>query len=82
MINLISFCDHVTHPVDQGKVVIVIDLDFSNAFYTVSHRILLEKLVAHGLDRFTLVWVKKWLDGRVQRVVVNGFKTTSHLSSH
>ncbi|KAK4819811.1 hypothetical protein QYF61_011830 [Mycteria americana] len=34
--------------------------------------ILLEKLAAHGLDGCTLPWVKNWLDGRAQRVVVNG----------
>ncbi|KAK4824549.1 hypothetical protein QYF61_016153 [Mycteria americana] len=39
---------------------------------TVSHGILLEKLAAHGLDGCTLRWVKNWLDGRAQRVVVNG----------
>ncbi|KAK4827153.1 hypothetical protein QYF61_015107 [Mycteria americana] len=37
-----------------------------------SHGILLEKLAAHGLDGCTLRWVKNWLDGRAQRVVVNG----------
>ncbi|KAK4831975.1 hypothetical protein QYF61_020358 [Mycteria americana] len=42
------------------------------AFDTVSHSILLEKLAAHGLDGCTLRWVKNWLDGRAQRVVVNG----------
>ncbi|NXM05873.1 RTJK polymerase, partial [Tyrannus savana] len=44
----------------------------SKAFDTVSHSILLEKLAAHGLDRCTLCWVKNWLDGRAQRVLVNG----------
>ncbi|KAK4806863.1 hypothetical protein QYF61_012584 [Mycteria americana] len=34
--------------------------------------ILLDKLAAHGLDGCTLRWVKNWLDGRAQRVVVNG----------
>ncbi|KAK4828513.1 hypothetical protein QYF61_026784 [Mycteria americana] len=38
----------------------------------VSHSILLEKLAAHGLDGCTLHWVKNWLDGWAQRVVVNG----------
>ncbi|KAK4810686.1 hypothetical protein QYF61_007486 [Mycteria americana] len=33
---------------------------------------LLEKLAAHGLDGYTLHWVKNWLDGWAQRVVVNG----------
>ncbi|KAK4813570.1 hypothetical protein QYF61_010495 [Mycteria americana] len=47
-------------------------LDFSKAFNAVSHSILLEKLAAHGLDGCTLRWVKNWLDGQAQRVVVNG----------
>ncbi|KAK4817476.1 hypothetical protein QYF61_015810 [Mycteria americana] len=70
--NLISFYDKVTHLVDEGKAVDVVYLDFSKVFDTVSHSILLEKLAAHGLDRCTLHWVKNRLDGRAQRVVVNG----------
>ena len=57
--NLISFYDQVTRLVDEGKAVHVIYLDFSKAFDTVSHSILLEKLAAHGLDECTLRWVKK-----------------------
>ncbi|KAK4808189.1 hypothetical protein QYF61_001221 [Mycteria americana] len=70
--NLISFYDKVTRLVDEGKAVDVVYLDFSKAFDTVSHSILLEKLAARGLDGCTLCWVKNWLDGRTQRVVVNG----------
>ncbi|KAK4813827.1 hypothetical protein QYF61_001831 [Mycteria americana] len=70
--NLISFYDKVTHLVDEGKAVDVVYLDFSKAFDMVSHSILLEKLAAHGLDGCPLRWVKNWLDGRAQRVVVNG----------
>ncbi|KAK4832422.1 hypothetical protein QYF61_023101 [Mycteria americana] len=70
--NLISFYTKVTHLVDEGKAVDVVYLDFSKAFDIVSHSILLEKLAAHGLDGCTLLWVKNWLDGRAQRVVVNG----------
>ncbi|KAF1544809.1 hypothetical protein FQV19_0013932, partial [Eudyptula minor] len=54
--NLISFYDQVTRLVDEGKAVDVVYLDFSKAFDTVSHSILLEKLAAHGLDRCTLRW--------------------------
>ncbi|KAK4827945.1 hypothetical protein QYF61_022560 [Mycteria americana] len=70
--NLISFYDKVTCLVDEGKAVDVVYLDFSKAFDTVSHGILLEKLAAHGLDGCTLRWVKNWLDGQAQRAVVNG----------
>ncbi|KAK4815580.1 hypothetical protein QYF61_004097 [Mycteria americana] len=70
--NLISFYDKVTHLMDEGKAVDVVYLDFSKAFDTVSHSILLETLAAHGLDGCTLRWVKNWLDGQAQRVVVNG----------
>ncbi|KAK4819997.1 hypothetical protein QYF61_017376 [Mycteria americana] len=62
----------VTRLVDEGKAVDFVYLDFSKAFGMVSHSILLEKLAAHGLDRSTLHCVKNWLDGRAQRVVVNG----------
>ncbi|KAK4817377.1 hypothetical protein QYF61_011444 [Mycteria americana] len=72
LVNLISFYNKVTHLVDEGKAVDVVYLDFSKAFDMVSHSILLEKLAAHGLDGCTLRWVKNWLGGRAQRVVVNG----------
>ena len=74
--NLISVYDLVTHLVDEGKAVDVVYLDFSKAFGTVSHSILLQKLAAHGLDRYTLSWVRNWLEGRAQRVVVNGVKSS------
>jgi len=61
--NVISFYDQVTRLVDEGQTVDVSYVDVSRAFDTVSHSILLEKLVAHGLDRCTLCWVQKWLNG-------------------
>ena len=44
-------------------------------FDTVTHNILVEKLAVHCLDGCLLQWVKHWLDGHVQRVVVNGVKS-------
>ena len=58
------------------KAVDVVYLDFSKAFDTVSYSILLQKLAARGLDRYTLGWVMNWLEGRAQRVVVNGVKSS------
>ena len=58
--NLISFYKKVTRLVDEGQAVDVVYLDFSKAFDTVPHNILVEKLAAHGLDGCTLRWVKHW----------------------
>ncbi|PKU49695.1 rna-directed dna polymerase from mobile element jockey-like [Limosa lapponica baueri] len=74
--NLISFYDHVTRLLDQGKAVDVAYLDFGKAFDTVPHSVLLEKLANHGTDKCTLHWVKNWLDGRAQRVVINRVKSS------
>ena len=74
--NLISFYDKVTCVVDEGKAVNVVYLGFRKAFDTVPHNILMENLAAHGLDGCTLRWMKHWLDGQAQRVVVNGVKSS------
>jgi len=76
--NLVSFHGQVTHLVDEGKAVNVIYLDFK-AFDIVSHSVLLEKLAAHGLDGCALRWVKNWLNGQAQRVVVDGAKSSWQL---
>ncbi|PKU42809.1 rna-directed dna polymerase from mobile element jockey-like [Limosa lapponica baueri] len=56
--NLISFYEKVTCLVDEGKAVDLVYLDFSKAFDTVSHIILMEELAVHGLDECTLLWVE------------------------
>jgi len=65
--------------VDKGKAVDVIHVDFSKAFDTVPHSILLEKLAAHGLDGCALHWIKNWLNGQAQRVVENGVESSWRL---
>ena len=61
----------MTRLVDEGQAVDVVYLDVSKAFDTVPHKILVEKLAAHGMDGCMLCWVKHWLDSRAQRVMVS-----------
>jgi len=61
--NLMSFCEKVTHLVDEGKAVDFVYLEINKAFDTVSHSISLEKLAAHCLDGHILYWMKHWLVG-------------------
>ncbi|CAM4604369.1 unnamed protein product [Caretta caretta] len=70
--NLIAFYDEITGSVDEGKAVDLLFLDFSKAFDTVSHSILVSKLKKYGLDEWTIRWIEIWLDCRAQRVVING----------
>jgi len=52
----------------------VIYLDFSKAFDSVLHERLLLKLRAYGIHGNILEWIKSFLSGRKQNVVVNGVK--------
>ncbi|CAM5076528.1 unnamed protein product [Eretmochelys imbricata] len=79
--NLIAFYDEITGSVDEGKAVDVLFLDFSKAFDTVSHSILVSKLRKYGLDECTIRWVESWLDCRAQRVVINGSMSSWQLVS-
>ena len=55
-----------------GVAVDIVFLDFWKAFDTVSHPVLIKKLGDCGIDTYTVKWVANWLEGRTQRVVVDG----------
>jgi len=49
----------------------VVYLDFSKAFDTVSHNILLGKLRKCGLDEWSGRWIENWLNGRTQKAAIS-----------
>ena len=74
--NLIAFYDQVTKALDADVAVDVVFLDFSKAFDTVSHPVLIKKLDDCGIGAYTVRWIADWLKGRTQRVVADGSYST------
>ena len=74
--NLVAFYDVITGWVDGGRAVDVVYLDFSKAFDTVSHNILVMKLRKCGIDEWTVRWIENWLTGRAQRAVISGMESS------
>jgi len=70
--KLISFLKEVTNYIDSGYPVDFIYLDFQKEFDKVSHRILIMKLEARGIDGNILKWIENWLSHRKHSVVLNG----------
>ena len=70
--NLLEFLDLVSDWVDEGIPVDAVYLDFQKAFDKVSHSKLLSKMDRYGIDKGVVRWVRSWLSGRRQRVVIDG----------
>ena len=73
---LILLMDKITKSLNKGEFVVGVFLDFSKAFDTVNHCILLKKLEFYGIRGIVLKWFESYLDCRSQYVTYNGEKST------
>ena len=57
---------------DLGDVVATVMIDLSQAFDTINHNLLIEKLEAYGIRRVKLSWFSNYLSERRQRMLLDG----------
>ena len=76
---LIFLIDKITEALDKGNSVIGIFLDFSKAFDTVDHKILLQKLKLYGIQGISHQWLQDYLTNRHQFVTYNSVKSNKEI---
>ncbi|KAK4806885.1 hypothetical protein QYF61_012606 [Mycteria americana] len=66
----------ISRPVNYKKVIRSRQHGFTKSFDTDSHKILIDKVMKYGLDEQTVRWAENWMNGRAQRVVISGTKSS------
>ena len=74
--QLLEVLDKWTEAIEQGESVDAIYLDFAKAFDMVRHQRLLVKLVGYGMGGKVLQWIAAFPEGRRQRILINGSKSS------
>ena len=67
-----TFVDYAKHELDSKKHVIAIFLDFSKAFETIDHQLLLIKLEKYGFSQNALELITNYLKNRFSLVSFDG----------
>ena len=73
---LIDLMDRTSISIEQNEHTLGIFLDLAEAFDTVSHDILLEKLTFYGIRGTAHNWLKNYLTNRHQFVFIDGSNST------
>ena len=74
--------DKIQRAIEEGKYSCGFFLDFSKAFNTVNHKILLKKLYHYGVRGTTYQWFDSYLSNRKQFVSIGNEKSESLLITH
>ena len=69
---ILKICDSWLAALNKGEIVGATFLDFSKAFDTINHHILLEKLKLYLGNSNSLLFFQSFLDNRSQSVYLNG----------
>ena len=67
---------------DSGNLVISVFLDFRKAFDTAGHKILFSILDFYGIRGVSHEWLKSYLSGRNQIIVIDGITSSASSISH
>ena len=72
---MILLVDKISEAIEKGEVVLGVFLDFSKAFDTVDHKILMDKLKIYGITGVNHDWFSNYLSNRKQFVTYNNYKS-------
>ena len=79
--SILEFTHEIYNVLNNRNVSLATFIDFSKAFDTVNHFILLEKLKIYGVDGVNFLWIQNYLSNRKQNTIVNSTISDYLLSS-
>lgn len=79
---IFKLCQNIYNAVDDKQFQLTLFCDFSKAFDTISHSILLQKLSVYGVRGKELDWFASYLNDRQQFTVYNGVSSSCRRVEH